>query len=62
MDRFDLAITAIGLGVDYGSCLFGLSFAFGAFAAGVVLSESDYSHQARKTSLSRGTGDLLELN
>src|SRR3712207_8964890 len=26
--------------------LFGLSFAFGAFVAGMVLSQSDYSHQA----------------
>ena len=26
--------------------MFGLSFAFGAFVAGIVLSESDYGHQA----------------
>jgi CPA2 family monovalent cation:H+ antiporter-2 len=37
---------AIGLGVGYATYLFGLSFAFGAFVAGMVLSESDYSHQA----------------
>ena len=43
---FLLAITAIGLGVGYITFLFGLSFAFGAFVAGMVLSESDYGHQA----------------
>ncbi|WP_396623364.1 cation:proton antiporter [Luteitalea sp.] len=45
-ELFLLAITAIGLGVGYGTYLFGLSFAFGAFVAGLVLSESDYAHQA----------------
>jgi CPA2 family monovalent cation:H+ antiporter-2 len=45
-ELFLLAVTAIGLGVGYITYLFGLSFAFGAFAAGIVLSESDYSHQA----------------
>jgi CPA2 family monovalent cation:H+ antiporter-2 len=45
-ELFMLTITAIGLGVGYGTYLFGLSFAFGAFIAGMVLSESDYGHQA----------------
>lgn len=45
-ELFLLAITAIGLGVGYATYLFGLSFAFGAFVAGLVLSESDYAHQA----------------
>lgn len=45
-ELFLLAVTAIGLGVGYATYLFGLSFAFGAFVAGMVLSESDYSHQA----------------
>lgn len=45
-ELFLLAITAIGLGVGYVTYLFGLSFAFGAFVAGLVLSESDYAHQA----------------
>jgi CPA2 family monovalent cation:H+ antiporter-2 len=45
-ELFLLAVTAIGLGVGYGTYLFGLSFAFGAFVAGMVLSESDYGHQA----------------
>ena len=45
-ELFLLAITAVGLGVGYATYLFGLSFAFGAFVAGMVLSESDYGHQA----------------
>jgi len=45
-ELFLIAITAIGLGVGYASYLVGLSFAFGAFIAGIVLSESDYGHQA----------------
>ena len=45
-ELFLLAITAMGLGIGYATYLFGLSFAFGAFVAGMVLSESDYSHQA----------------
>lgn len=45
-ELFILAITAIGLGVGYLTYLVGLSFAFGAFIAGMVLSESDYGHQA----------------
>lgn len=45
-ELFLLAVTAMGLGIGYVSYLFGLSFAFGAFVAGLVLSESDYSHQA----------------
>jgi CPA2 family monovalent cation:H+ antiporter-2 len=45
-ELFLLAITAIGLGIGYLTHLVGLSFAFGAFVAGMVLSESDYGHQA----------------
>ncbi len=45
-ELFLLAITAIGLGVGYATHIIGLSFAFGAFVAGMVLSESDYGHQA----------------
>lgn len=39
-------MTTLGLGVAYAAYLFGLPFAFGAFLAGLVLSESDYSYQA----------------
>ena len=45
-ELFLLAIAAIGLGVGYLTHMVGLSFAFGAFVAGMVLSESDYGHQA----------------
>ena len=45
-ELFLLSVVGIGLGVGYGTYLFGLSFAFGAFVAGMVLSQSDYSHQA----------------
>jgi monovalent cation:H+ antiporter-2, CPA2 family len=45
-ELFLLAITAIGLGIGYVTHLVGLSFALGAFVTGMVLSESDYSHQA----------------
>jgi CPA2 family monovalent cation:H+ antiporter-2 len=45
-ELFLLAITAIGLGIGYGTYRVGLSFAFGAFVAGLVLSESDYGYQA----------------
>jgi len=45
-ELFLLSTTAIGLGVGYATYLVGLSFAFGAFVAGMVISESDYSHQA----------------
>ena len=41
-----ISVVAIGLGIGYGTYQFGLSFAFGAFVAGMVLSQSDYSHQA----------------
>ncbi len=45
-ELFLLTVTATGLGIGYATYLFGLSFAFGAFVAGMVLGESDYSHQA----------------
>jgi len=45
-ELFLIAIMALGLGIGYATYLFGLSFAFGAFVAGMVLSESEYSHQA----------------
>ena len=45
-ELFLVCVVAIGLGIGYATYLVGLSFAFGAFVAGMVLSESDYSHQA----------------
>src|SRR5215210_2668460 len=45
-ELFLISVVAIGLGIGYVTYLFGLSFAFGAFVAGMVLNRSDYSHQA----------------
>ncbi|WP_237217674.1 cation:proton antiporter, partial [Falsiroseomonas oryziterrae] len=46
-ELFTLAVLAIALGVAFAaSTLFGVSFALGAFFAGVVLGESDVGHQA----------------
>ena len=45
-ELFLVAVVALGVGIGYGTYLFGLSFAFGAFVAGIVLSESEFAHQA----------------
>ena len=51
-ELFTLAVLAISLGIAYGSAkLFGVSFALGAFFAGLVLSESRFSHKAAADSL-----------
>jgi len=48
-ELFTLAVVALALGVAFGSAkLFGVSFALGAFFAGVVVNESDLSHRAAK--------------
>ena len=45
-ELFLITVTALGLGIGYAAWLAGLSFALGAFLAGLVISESDYSYQA----------------
>lgn len=45
-ELFMVSVLAIGLGIGYATYLAGLSFAFGAFVAGMVLSESEYRRQA----------------
>jgi len=51
-ELFTLSVLAIALGIAYGSsAAFGVSFALGAFFAGVILSESELSHQAGNDSL-----------
>jgi CPA2 family monovalent cation:H+ antiporter-2 len=51
-ELFRLAVLAVALGVAYGSAaLFGVSFALGAFFAGMVLAESPLSTQAAKDTL-----------
>jgi CPA2 family monovalent cation:H+ antiporter-2 len=42
---FILTVAAVAIGTAYLSSLFGLSVAIGAFVAGVVISESELSHQ-----------------
>jgi CPA2 family monovalent cation:H+ antiporter-2 len=51
-ELFRLAVLAIALGVAYGSAkLFGVSFALGAFFAGMILAESQLSQQAARETL-----------
>jgi CPA2 family monovalent cation:H+ antiporter-2 len=51
-ELFTLAVLAIALGIAVGSAaLFDVSFALGAFFAGVIISESDLSHQAAADAL-----------
>jgi CPA2 family monovalent cation:H+ antiporter-2 len=45
-ELFLLCVVALALGTAMGTQFFGLSLAFGAFLAGLVVSESDLSHQA----------------
>ena len=46
-ELFRLAVLAIALGVAYGAAeLFGVSFALGAFFAGMIMSESELSQRA----------------
>lgn len=46
-ELFTLAVLAVSLGVAVGAAsMFGVSFALGAFVAGVVISESDLSYRA----------------
>src|SRR5262245_11722153 len=51
-ELFTLCVLAVALGIAFASAhLFGVSFALGAFFAGVVLNESDLSHKAAANSL-----------
>ncbi|MFC5570560.1 YbaL family putative K(+) efflux transporter [Lysobacter yangpyeongensis] len=51
-ELFTLSVLAIALGVAFGSAeLFGVSFALGAFFAGLLLNESEFSHQAANETL-----------
>ena len=45
-ELFLLATTTVALGVGYAAWSFGLSMALGAFIAGLVITESEYAHQA----------------
>lgn len=51
-ELFRLGVLAVGLGVAFGAAqLFDVSFALGAFFAGMVLAESELSHRAAEESL-----------
>jgi len=51
-ELFSLGVLAIALGVAMGAAyVFGVSFALGAFFAGMILSESEFSHRAAEESL-----------
>jgi CPA2 family monovalent cation:H+ antiporter-2 len=51
-ELFRLSVLAIALGVAYGaSALFGVSFALGAFFAGLVMATSQFSQQAARETL-----------
>jgi len=51
-ELFTLAVVAIAIGVAYGAAaLFSVSFALGAFFAGSMMRESEFSHRAAQESL-----------
>jgi monovalent cation:H+ antiporter-2, CPA2 family len=51
-ELFTLAVIATAIGIAYGaSALFSVSFALGAFFAGTVMRESEFSHRAAEESL-----------
>jgi CPA2 family monovalent cation:H+ antiporter-2 len=51
-ELFTLCVVAAALGIAFGSAkLFGVSFALGAFFAGIVMNESDLSQRAAEESL-----------
>jgi monovalent cation:H+ antiporter-2, CPA2 family len=51
-ELFVLCVVAASVSLAYGAAeLFGVSFALGAFFAGVVISESEFSHRAAEESL-----------
>jgi CPA2 family monovalent cation:H+ antiporter-2 len=51
-ELFTLAVLAIAVGLSVGAAsLFDVSFALGAFFAGIIVSESDFSHEAATNAL-----------
>ena len=51
-ELFTLCVLAIAMGIAFGAAeLFGVSFALGAFFAGMLLNESEFGHQAANDSL-----------
>ncbi|MCS3820998.1 CPA2 family monovalent cation:H+ antiporter-2 [Chromobacterium alkanivorans] len=51
-ELFTLAVTAAAIGIAFGAAhLFNVSFALGAFFAGMMMRESEFSHRAARESL-----------
>jgi len=51
-ELFTLCVLALAMGVAFGAAaMFGVSFALGAFFAGMLLNESEFSHKAANDSL-----------
>lgn len=51
-ELFTLAVVAVAIGIAYGAAeIFSVSFALGAFFAGMVMRESQFSHRAAEESL-----------
>jgi monovalent cation:H+ antiporter-2, CPA2 family len=51
-ELFTLTVIAVAIGIAYGAAaLFSVSFALGAFFAGMVMRESEFSHRAAEESL-----------
>lgn len=51
-ELFVLCVVAVAVGIAYGAAtLFGVSFALGAFFAGMVMRESEFSHRAAEETL-----------
>ncbi|ACB36107.1 sodium/hydrogen exchanger [Leptothrix cholodnii SP-6] len=51
-ELFTLSVISAAIGIAYGAAaLFGVSFALGAFFAGMVMRESEFSHRAAEESL-----------
>ena len=51
-ELFTLSVVTAAIGIAYGAAeLFGVSFALGAFFAGMVMRESEFSHRAAEESL-----------
>jgi monovalent cation:H+ antiporter-2, CPA2 family len=51
-ELFTLSVVAVAIGIAYGAAeLFSVSFALGAFFAGMVMRESEFSHRAAEESL-----------
>src|SRR3546814_1481906 len=61
-ELFTLAVLSIALGIAVGSAeLFGVSFALGAFFAGMLLNASELSHKAEQDRSEAHTSELQSL-